>query len=143
MCYFLTLVVLYIFTISMQKAGDCDFFVWADREMSLYEKGLAKYLRGMEEKKTADYDRISSYMEEKCIEQCDKLQRDLELGQNDKVDALIGKKCKKHYNKLRQELGLCQNNSKMLKAAFLVVILVLLFYVSGYSETRSTKLMLK
>jgi hypothetical protein len=126
----------------MQKAGDCDFFVWADREMSPYEKGLAKYLRGMEEKKTADYDRISAYMDEKCIEQCDKLRRDLELGQNDKVDALIGKKCKKHYNKLRQELGLCQNNSKMLKPAFLVVILVFLFYGSGYSDTKSTKLML-
>jgi hypothetical protein len=143
MSYFLTLVVLDIFTISMQKAGDCDFFVWADREMSPYEKGLAKYLREIKEKKTADNDRMSAYIGEICIEQYDKLRRDLELGENDKVDALIGKKCKKHYDKLRQELGLCQNNSKMLKVAFLVVILVLLFYVSGYSETRSTKLMLK
>jgi hypothetical protein len=97
----------------------------------------------MEEKKTADNDRISTYIREKCIEQYDILRRDLELGQNDKVDAFVGKKCKKHYVKLRQELWLCQNNLKLLKAAFLVVILVLLFYVSGYSETRSTKLMLK
>jgi len=66
------------------------------------------------------------------------------LGQNDKVDALIGKKkCKKHYDKLQQEFGLSQNNWKMLKAALLVVILFLVFYVSGYSGTRSTKLMLK
>jgi len=143
MCYFLLLVVLDIFTISMPKAGDCDFFVWADREMSPYEKGLAKYLREMEEKKTADNDRISAYIREKCREQYDILRRDLELGQTDKVDALIGKKCKKHYAKLRQEFGLCQANSKLLKAAFLVVILVLLFYVSSYSETRSSKLMLQ
>jgi hypothetical protein len=78
MSYFLTLVVLDIFTISMQKAGDCDFFVWADREMSSYEKGLVKYLREMEEKKTADNDRISAYIREKCIEQYDILRRDLE-----------------------------------------------------------------
>jgi hypothetical protein len=57
----------------MQKAGDCNFFVWADREMSLYEKGLVKYLREMEEKKTADNDRISAYIGEKCKEQYDKL----------------------------------------------------------------------
>jgi hypothetical protein len=68
------------------------FFLWADREMSPYEKGLAKYLREMEEKKTVDNDRISAYIREKCIEQYDILRRDLELGQNDKVDALVGKK---------------------------------------------------
>jgi hypothetical protein len=40
----------------MQKVDDCDFFVWADKEMSPYEKGLTKYLREMEEKRIADND---------------------------------------------------------------------------------------
>lgn len=128
----------------MQQAGDCDFFVWVDKEMSPYEKGLAKYLRGMEEKRIADNDRVDAFIEEKCKEHYNKLQQDLELGQNDKVDAMIGKKkCKKHYDKLRREFGLGQNNWKMLNAAILVIILLLVFYVSDYSGTRSTKLMLK
>jgi hypothetical protein len=76
----------------MQKAGDCDFFVWADKEMSPYEKGLAKYLKEMEEKMIANNDRVHAFIEEKCKEHYDKLRRDLELGQNDKVDAMIEKK---------------------------------------------------
>jgi hypothetical protein len=118
-------------------------FFWADKEMSPYEKELAKYLREMEEKMIANNDKVNAFIKEKCNEHYDKLQRDLELGQNDKVDALIGKKCKKHYDKLRRKFGLGQNNWKMLRAALLVVILLLVFYVSGYSGTRSTKLMLK
>jgi tRNA isopentenyl-2-thiomethyl-A-37 hydroxylase MiaE len=76
----------------MQKVDDCDFFVWADKEMSPYEKGLTKYLREMEEKRIADNDWVDAFIEEKCNEHYDKLRRDLELGQNDKVNALIGKK---------------------------------------------------
>ncbi len=60
---------------------------------------------------------------------------------NDRVDELIERKCKEHYDTLR--LGLGQNNGKMLRAALLVVILLLVFYFSGYSGPRSTKLMLK
>jgi hypothetical protein len=128
----------------MQKAGDCDFFVWADKEMSPYEKGLAKYLKELEDKRVAANDRFDAFIEEKCNQHYDKLRRDLELGQNDKVDAMIGKKCKKHYDKLRQEFGMGQNTTwMMLRAALLVVFLLLVFYVSGYSGTRITKLMLK
>jgi hypothetical protein len=78
--------------------------------MSLYNKGLAKYLRGMEEKMIADNDRVDAFIKEKCKEHYDKLRRDLEFGQNDKVDTMIRKKCKKHYNKLRREFGFGQNN---------------------------------
>jgi uncharacterized integral membrane protein len=128
----------------MQKAGDYNFFVWADKEMLPYEKGLAKYLKEMEDKRIADNDRFDAFIEEKCMEHYDKLRRDLELGQNDKVDAMIGKKCKKHYDKIWREFGLGQNTTWMvLRAALLVAILLLVFYVSGYSGTRSTKLMLK
>jgi len=128
----------------MQKAGDCDFFVWANKEMSRYEKGLAKYLKEMEDKRVVDNDKLDAFIEGKCKQHYDKLRRDLELGQNDKVDAMIGKKCKKHYDKIRREFGLGQNTTwMMLRAALLVAILLLVFYVSGYSGTKSTKLMLK
>jgi len=104
----------------MQKAGDCDYFDWADNKMTAYEEGLMKYLRGMEERR---------------------------LVEKDKVDELIEQKCKEHANKLRRELGLGhnngQNNGKMFRAALLVDILVLGFYFIGYSGPKSTKLMLK
>jgi hypothetical protein len=128
----------------MQKAGDCDFFVWADKEMSPYEKGLAKYLKEMEDKRVVDNDKFNAFIEGKCKQHYDKLRRDLELGQTDKVNAMIGKKCKKHYDKIRRQFGLGQNTTwMMVKTALLVVILLLVFYVSGYSGTRNTKLMLK
>jgi len=34
---------------SMQEAGDYNFFQWADNEMTTYEKNLGKYLKHMEE----------------------------------------------------------------------------------------------
>lgn len=63
--------------------------------MSPYDKGLAIYLRGMEEKRIANNDILDAFIEEKCKEHYDKLRRELEFGQNDKVDAMIEKKCKK------------------------------------------------
>jgi hypothetical protein len=100
----------------MQKAGDCDYFDWANNKMTAYEEGLMKYLRGMEERR---------------------------LAEKNKVDELIDQKCKEYADKLRWELGLGQNNGKMFKAALLVGILVLDFYFINYSGPRSTKLMLK
>jgi hypothetical protein len=108
------------FDFLMQKAGDCDYFDWADNKMTAYDDGLMKYLRGMEERR---------------------------LAEENKVDELIDKKCKEHAYKLRRELGLGQNNGqnngKMFRAALLVGILVLGFYFINYSRPRSTKLMLK
>jgi hypothetical protein len=62
---------------------------------------------------------------------------------NVRVEELIEWKCREHCDKLRWELGSSQNNGNMLRAALLVVILVLVFYFSGFSGPRSTKLMLK
>jgi hypothetical protein len=61
----------------MQKASDCDFFVWVDKEMSPYENDLVKYLREMEEKMNADNNRVDAFIGEKCKEHYDKLWRDL------------------------------------------------------------------
>jgi hypothetical protein len=63
--------------------------------MSPYEKGLAKYLKEMKDKRVVDNDRFDAFIEEKCKQHYDKLRRDLELGQNDKVDTMIGKKIQK------------------------------------------------
>lgn len=129
----------------MQKADDCDFFVWVDKEMSHYEKGLAKYLKEMEDKRFADNDRFDAFIEEKCKQHYDKLRWDLEVGQNDKVNAMIGKKnAKSIMIKYSGSLGWAKKTTwMMLRAALLVAILLLVFYVSGYSGTKSTKLMLK
>jgi len=70
----------------MQRAGDCDFFKWADKEMFAYEKGLMEYLQQMEERRHDD---------------------------NNKVEKMIERKCNEHYAKLRRELGLGQNNGRM------------------------------
>jgi hypothetical protein len=86
----------------LQKAGDCDFFDWADKEMSAYEKRLTKHLKEKEERRHAD---------------------------NDKVEELIEIKCNEHYDKLQRELGLGQNNWKMFWITLLVVILLLVVIV--------------
>jgi hypothetical protein len=104
----------------MQKAGDCDYFDWADNKMIAYEEGLMKYLRGMEERRLAEKNKVDELIDQKCKEHANKLHRELELGQNNG-----------------------QNNGKMFRAALLVGILVLGFYFINYSGPRSTKLMLK
>jgi hypothetical protein len=60
---------------------------------------------------------------------------------NDRVEELIERKCKEHYDTLR--LGLGQNNGKMFRATALAIILLLVFYFSGYSGSRGTNLMLE
>jgi len=99
----------------MQRVGDCDFFKWADKEMSAYEKGLMGYLKQMEERRHDD---------------------------NDKVEKMIERKCNEHYAKLCREFGLGQNNGRMFRATSLVIILLLVFYFCGYSGPRGTNLML-
>jgi len=81
----------------MQKVNDCDFFEWADKEMSAYEKRLIKHLKNMEEKRHVNNDRLEKLIERKCMEQ---------------------------YDKLPRELRLCQNNEKMFRAMAFVIILL-------------------
>ncbi|XP_062165459.1 uncharacterized protein LOC133871982 isoform X2 [Alnus glutinosa] len=52
-----------------KKAGDCDFFEWADKEMSAYEKRLAQHLKEMEERRQADNDKVEELIEKKCKKQ--------------------------------------------------------------------------
>jgi hypothetical protein len=61
---------------------------------------------------------------------------------NVRVEELIERKCNEHCDKLKRELGSSQNNGNILRVALLVVILLLVFYFSGFSGPRSTKLML-
>jgi DNA-binding transcriptional regulator YbjK len=113
----------------MQKAGDCDFFEW-DKKMSAYEKGLAQYLKEMEERRQADNDKVEELIEKKCKEQLAQHLKEIE----EKVEELIEKKCKEQ---------LAQRNAKMFRVLLLVVILLLAFYCCSYSEPRHTNLMLK
>ncbi len=41
----------------MQKVSDCNFFGWADNEMSTYERKMVEHLKDMEERRHSDIDR--------------------------------------------------------------------------------------
>jgi predicted RND superfamily exporter protein len=114
----------------MQKAGDCDFFEWADKEMSAYEKRLAQHLKEMEERRQANNDKVEELIEKKCKEQLAQHLKEME----EKVEELIKKKCNEQ---------LAQHNGKMFRVSLLVVILILAFYFCSYSEPRHINLMLK
>jgi hypothetical protein len=69
LCYISSLVVYNIFAdlfffffFFMQKAGYCDFFEWADKEMSAYGKRIARHLKEME-RRHADNDRVDELIE--------------------------------------------------------------------------------
>jgi hypothetical protein len=63
---------------------------------------------------------------------------------NVRVEESIERKCKEHCDKLRRELGLGQNNGKLFRAMALVIVLLLVYYFSGCSGgSRGTKLMLE
>jgi preprotein translocase subunit SecF len=113
----------------MKKAGDCDFSEWADKEMSAYEKRLEQHLKEMEERRQADNDRVEELIEKKCKEQLAQHLKEME----ETVEELIGKKCKEQL----------AQHGKMFRVSLLVIILVLAFYFSSYSEPRHTNLMLK
>jgi hypothetical protein len=55
---------------------------------------------------------------------------------------LIETKCNDQYVRLRRELELHQSNWKMFRASIVVVILLVVFYLSGYGQPRGTYLML-
>ncbi|XP_062143353.1 uncharacterized protein LOC133881430 [Alnus glutinosa] len=98
-----------------KRDGDCDFFAWANNEMSPYEVKVMEHFKRMEDRHQADIDRLEQLIETKCNDQ---------------------------YVRLRQELGLHQSNWKMSRAVIVVVILLLVFYLSGYGQPRGTYLML-
>jgi hypothetical protein len=60
----------------------------------------------------------------------------------DRLEQLIETKCNDQYVRLRRELELHQSNWKMFRASIVVVILLVVFYLSGYGQPRGTYLML-
>jgi ABC-type bacteriocin/lantibiotic exporter with double-glycine peptidase domain len=72
LCYILSLVVYdilsFVFFFFMQKASNCDFLEWADKDMSAYEKRLTQHLKEMVER-LADNDRVEELIEKKYKEQ--------------------------------------------------------------------------
>jgi hypothetical protein len=60
----------------------------------------------------------------------------------DRLEQLIETKCNDQYVRLRRELELHQSNWKMFWASIIVVILLVVFYLSGYGQPRGTYLML-
>jgi hypothetical protein len=81
----------YVFT---QKAGDCDFFMWADNQTTSYEKRLEEHMRDMEEGRQADIEKVEK----------------MTMANIDRLEKLIETKHKEQYERLRLELGLCQRN---------------------------------
>lgn len=85
--------------------------------MNAYEKRLMEYLQQMELRMHAA---------------------------NVRVEELTERKCKEHCDKLRRELGLGQNNGNLFRATALVIMLLLVYYFSGCSGgSRGTKLMVE
>jgi hypothetical protein len=97
----------------MQEAGDCDFFKWADNQMTSYEKRLEEHMRDMEEGRRADIDKVEK----------------MTMANIDRLEKLIETKHKEQYARLRLELGLCQSNRKMFWAAVVVIILGLVVVI--------------
>jgi hypothetical protein len=60
----------------------------------------------------------------------------------DRLEQLIETKCNDQYVGRRRELELHQSNWKMSRAVIVVVILLLVFYLSGYDQPRGTYLIL-
>jgi hypothetical protein len=92
----------------MQKVGNCDYFAWTDN-MSATKKILMERLEELEK-------RMNAF--------------------NNGVDELVKRKCKAHYDVIRRELGFGRKNITSFRATALLLILLLVFYCIGYSESR-------
>jgi uncharacterized protein (DUF342 family) len=129
----------------MQRKGDCDFFAWANNEMTTYETKIMERLKVLDDRRNADNDRLEKLIETKVNDQYLKLEKLIEKKYNDqyvKLEKMIEEKYKNKYVKLRWELEQCQTNGKIFRGMIVVVILLFVFYLSGYSGSRGTYLML-
>jgi len=121
------------------------FFAWANNEMTTYETKIMERLKVLDDRRNADNDRLEKLIETKVNDQYLKLEKLIEKIYNDqyvKLEKLIEEKYKNKYVKLRRELEQCQSNGKIFWGMIVVVILLLIFYLSGYSGSRGTYLML-
>jgi lipopolysaccharide export LptBFGC system permease protein LptF len=129
----------------MQRKGDCDFFAWANNEMTTYETKIMERLKVLDDRRNADNDRLEKLIETKVNDQYLILEKLIEKKYKDqyvKLEKLIEEKYKNKYVKLRWELEQCQSNGKIFWGMMVVVILLFVFYFSGYSGSRGTYLML-
>jgi hypothetical protein len=95
--------------------------------MTSYEKRLEEHMRDMEEGRRADIEKVEK----------------MTMSNIDRLEKLIETKHKEQYARLRLELGLCQSNRKMFWVAVVVIILGLVIYLSGYSGSEVSYLMLE
>jgi len=86
----------------MQRTGDCDFFAWANNEMTSYETKIMERLKVLDDRRKADSDRLEKLIETKDNDQ---------------------------YVKLRRELELCQTNEKMFQMFWAMIVVVILLLV--------------
>jgi len=42
----------------MQRTGDCDFFAWANNEMTTYETKIMERLKALDDRRKVDSDRL-------------------------------------------------------------------------------------
>jgi len=88
---------------------------------------LEEHMRNMEEGRQADIDKVEK----------------MTMANIDRLEKLIETKHNEQYARLRLELGLCQSNIKMFWAAIVVIILGLIIYLSSYSGSKVSCLMLE
>jgi hypothetical protein len=57
---------IYFFVI--QRTGDCDFFAWANNEMTTYETKIMERLKALDDRRKVDSDRLErSLLKQKII----------------------------------------------------------------------------
>jgi hypothetical protein len=95
--------------------------------MTSYEKRLEEHMRDMEEGRRADIEKVEK----------------MTMTNIDRLEKLIETKHNEQYARLRLELGLRQSNRKMFWVAVVVIILGLIIYLSGYSGSKVSYLMLE
>jgi hypothetical protein len=62
----------------MQRNGDCDFFAWANNEMTTYETKIMEHLKVLDDRRNADNDRLEILIETKVNDQYHKLEKRIE-----------------------------------------------------------------
>jgi hypothetical protein len=95
--------------------------------MTTYEKNFVEYLKRMEDGRQADIGRLQNRISVDMV----------------RLENLMLSRNQELYAKIRSELGLCDSNRKMFWAAFFMIVFVLVLYISGFSGSRVSYLMLK
>jgi len=84
---------IFTFFFFMRKKSDCDYFAWADKEMTAYEMKVTECLKVLDDRRLADNDRLEKLLETKYNDQYIKLEKLIEKTINDQ------------YVKLQRELA--------------------------------------